>query len=54
MMEHTEFCKCGRILTLEQMKTNRLCWKCGSKHAQDFHRRFDINQKRFDLEREEK
>ena len=37
-----KFCPCGRILTIEQMKTTLLCDKCGKKHAEDFHRKFGI------------
>jgi len=41
-MKH-EQCKCKRILTIHQSKTNKLCDKCAKEHSADFHR-FDIKK----------
>lgn len=45
-MSYTQFCKegCGRVLTIQQMKTTGICDNCGRKHAADFHKKYDIKQ----------
>jgi len=44
-MKYDKFCKCGRLLTIKQMRDNQPCDKCQRFHAQGFKDRFEKLQK---------
>ena len=48
-----KWCECGlKILTSEQIRNKKPCNDCQKKHAEGFHRKYDIGEEKKDADTE--